>query len=55
MCRSRRIVGSSSLFCEHIIGDVIEFYGCKTGMVRRMCLKDSLDGEAKIGVIFKEM
>ena len=55
MCRSRRIVGSSSLFREHIIGDVIEFYGCKIGMIRRMCLKDSLDGEAKIGVILEKM
>ena len=49
------MVGFSFGFCGHIICDVVEFYSCKTGTVRRMCLKGSLDGEARIGGIWRRV
>ena len=49
------IVGLSSGFCEDFICELIEFYECKEEAVWPMCLKGSLDGEARIGVIFEEM
>ena len=43
------MAGFSFGFCGQIICDVFEFYVYETGAVRRMCLKGSLDGEARIG------
>ena len=34
---------------------MFEFYIYKTGTVWRMCLKSSLDGEARIGVILRRV
>ena len=43
------MAGFSFGFCGQIICDVFEFYVYKTETVLCMCLKDSLDGEARIG------
>ena len=55
LVRSRMMVGFSLGFFGQIIGDMFEFYICKTGMGWRVCLGSSLDGEARIGVIFSRV
>ena len=49
------MVGFSFGFCGQIICDVFEFYVYKTGTVWHMCLKGSLDEEARIGVILRRV
>ena len=55
LVRSRMMVGFSLGFFGQIIGDMFEFYIYKTGTVWRMCLKSSLDGEARIGGIWRRV
>ena len=55
LVRSRMMVGFSFGFFGQIICDMFEFYIYKTGTVWRMCLKSSLDEEARIGVILRRV
>ena len=55
LVRSRMMVGFSLGFFGQIIGDMFEFYIYKTGTGWCVCLKSSLDGEARIGVILRRV
>ena len=55
LVRSRMMVGFSLGFFGQIICDMFEFYIYKTVTVWRMCLKSSLDGEARFGVILRRV